>query len=428
MTEEFLHYIWRCNLFHPVSAGSSEIEVLNTGEPNPDSGPDFFNAMIRIDGTLLAGNVEIHINSSDWYRHGHHANRAYDNVILQLVVNNDAEVRRTNGELLPTAQIRFDNRLLENYRELIDNHYWIPCAPFISIADRDVVESWLSLQALWRLEQRRHLIQEVLWYNKNDWQESFYQILARNFGFRLNGGAFEMLARSLPYRLVLRHRDSLFQVEAMLFGQAGLLCGDAGDDYFAELKREHHFLAKKYNLRPVEKHLWKFLRMRPANFPTIRIAQFASFLHRNTGMFAKIIETDGLDEILASLDVSASGYWDNHYVFGKPSSQRVKTLGRLSRNSIIINTIVPLVYFYGKYRGMPDLSDRAVRFLKEMPAESNSITRKWESVGISAGDAFTSQALIQQKNEVCDFKKCLDCRIGHNIIKQKRLSGIVLPP
>jgi hypothetical protein len=425
MTEEFLHYIWRCNLFHPVSAGSYSIEVLNTGEPNPDSGPDFFNALIRIDGALLAGNVEIHINSSDWYRHGHHTDKAYDNVILQLVVNNDAIVRRTTGEILPTAEIRFDTTLLDNYRELIDNHHWIPCAPFISLADRNIVESWLDTRALWRLEQRHRLMQEIMWYNKNDWQESFYQLLARNFGFRLNGGAFEMLARSLPYRLVLRHRDNLFHLEAMLFGQAGFLCGETtADDYYRELKSEHRFLAKKYNLRPVEKYLWKFLRMRPANFPTVRIAQFASFLHRNTGMFAKIIETAELDEVLALFNISASGYWDHHYMFGRPSSRRVKTLGRIARNSIIINTIVPLLHFYGKHRRLPDLSARAIRFLKELPAESNAITRKWNSIGISAGNAFTSQALIQQKNEFCDFRKCLDCKIGNNVIKQ----GVALVP
>ncbi len=427
MTEEFLHYIWRCNLFYPLNSGTCEIEVMNTGEPNPDSGPDFFNAMVRLDGTLLAGNVEMHINSSDWYRHGHHTNRAYDNVILQLVLNQDAVARRTNGEIVPTATIRFDRRLYENYRELIESQYWIPCEPFISIADINTVSKWLDIMAIRRLEQKVRHMEEVLCYNQNDWQESFYQLLARSFGFRLNGWAFEMLARSIPYRLILKHRNNLFQLEAMLFGQSGLINGEEADDYSRDLNREHRFLLRKYSLKPLEKHIWKFLRLRPANFPTVRIAQLASFLHRNTGMFATILETGEPGKIELLFRVSASGYWDNHYVFGRPSSKKVKSLGRFAINSIIINTVVPLIYFYGRYRKIPGLTGRALDFLKKLPAEVNSITGKWNSIGICARNAYTTQALLQQKNELCAFKKCLNCAIGNYIIKNPIAGDNIYP-
>ncbi len=307
MTEEFLHYLWRCGLYSSLSASPGEnIEVIDRGKPNYDSGPDFFNAMIRLGDTMLAGNIEIHINASDWYRHNHHIDKAYDNVILQIVLNNDTDVMRNSVEVIPTAELRFDNKLYDNYKQLLDNEYWIPCESFIRDVDFRKMEEWLVYQSFNRLEQKAAAFGSALYNNHNDWQESFYQQLARNFGFNLNGSAFEILARSLPFRLLLRHRDNPFQLEALLFGQAGMLESLPGDEYYSALRREYQFLKRKYNLNPGGKHLWKFLRLRPANFPTIRIAQFASFLHLTPGFFRSFIEIDELDELKGFFNVSAS--------------------------------------------------------------------------------------------------------------------------
>ena len=417
MTEDFLHYIWRCGLFYPLTTNTfQDVEVISTGQPNPDAGPDFFNAIIRIEDIVMAGNVEIHINASDWFKHGHHKNRAYDNVIIQLVLNPDTEISRINGEIIPTAVIRFDKRLYENYKDLLDNEFWIPCEPFFQFADMNVVGEWLEIQALRRIEQKVSHIGNILYHNRNDWQESFYQLLARNFGFRLNGAAFEMLARSLPFKLLLKHRDNLLQLEALLFGQAGMLQED-GDDYYRELKMEYLFLRRKYGLKPHEKYLWKYLRLRPANFPTLRIAQFASFIHQTPGLFATIMETRDIKKMKVFFEISAARYWNTHYVFNKPSAMRIKTIGKFAVHSIIVNTVAPLLYFYGKYRQMPDLCQRAIEFLKNLPPETNSVVSKWNALGVSADSAFISQALLQQKNEYCFYKKCLHCSIGIFFIK-----------
>ncbi len=420
MTEDFLHYIWRCGLYYPLSLKTRDgfaIEVLSRGEININAGPDFFNAMIRIDDTVYAGNVEIHINSSDWYRHNHHRNRAYDNVILQLVMNRDIEVRRTSGEVIPTAVLSFDSRLQENYRQLIMNEFWIACQPRISQVDPALTGQWLDNLAIIRLQEKARLLREIKHYNSDSWEETFYQQLARNFGFRLNGGAFEILARSLPYRILLRHRDNLFQIEAMLFGQAGMLNHVTGDDYYTGLKREYFFLRRKYDLRPLEKHLWKFLRLRPGNFPTIRLAQFAAFMHEKSSLFSEVLDCTDIKFLSDIFRVSASEYWDNHFMFNRPSVKYSKSLGIFAIRSLIINTAVPVLYFYGKQRQLEDYSKRAIDFLMELPPESNSIITKWNILGIKATNAFQSQALLQLKNEFCSYRRCLDCSIGTQIVK-----------
>jgi hypothetical protein len=421
MTEDFLHYIWRSSLFYPLSTNGfrHNIEVLSAGEPNRNSGPDFLDARIRIDEMVFAGNVEIHINASDWYRHGHHHNKAYDNVILQLVLNRDAEVRRTTGEIIPTAEIRFDNKLTGVYRQLMQDEQWISCQPYIKQVNAVIIDEWLTSLAIRRLEQKSLILRDALHQNQNSWEAAFYQQLAHNFGFRLNGEIFGLLARSLPYRLILKHRNSIFQIEAMLFGQAGMLTSNKGDCYFEALKREYHFLKRKYNLTPLEKHLWKFLRLRPANFPTIRIAQFSAFLHKTPYMFSTILETGDRKKLESLFKVSASEYWNTHYVFNKESGMNVKNLGRFAIRSIIINTVVPVLYFYGQQRLVNEYSERAKTLLMGLPGENNSVIRKWGALGIEAGNAFISQALLQQKNEFCNYRLCLNCKIGINVINRK---------
>ena len=436
MTEDFLQYIWRCGLFDPLSlkdADGKSIEVLRRGEHNGNAGPDFFNAMIRTGGTVLAGNVEIHINSSDWYRHGHHRDRAYDNVILQLVLNRDAEVRRTGGGIIPTAVLSFDNRLQDNYCRLLGNESWIACEPCINRVDPVLVRQWLEILAVMRLEEKAQLIGEIRHYNDNCWEETFYQQLARNFGFRLNGAVFEMLARSLPYKYLLRHRDNLFQLEAMLFGQAGMLDNgmgmpasgkkltdhDGSDEYFRALKKEYSFLKSKYRLKPLEKHLWRFLRLRPANFPTIRLAQFAALLHNKTSLFSSVLDCDDLKPLYTLFRVAASEYWDSHFMFGRPAGRSVKSPGVFAIRSLIINTVVPVLHYYGKQRQIAEYCTRAKDFLTELPPENNSIITKWGDLGIRAANAFQSQALLHLKNEFCSYRRCLDCRPGRHIISMQ---------
>jgi hypothetical protein len=393
-----------------------QIEVVSTGEYNRDAGPDFFNAMIRIGNTLYAGNVEIHINSSDWYRHAHHYDKAYDSVILQVVLNNDTEVRRTSGEIIPTAEIQFESRLINNYSHLLSNESWIPCQQFLHGIDPLRIRTWLESLCLRRLDQKSLVIERALHKNRNSWEETFYQQLARNFGFSLNGSAFDLLARSLPFRILLRHRDSKFQLESILFGQAGMLDCDNGDDYFKALREEYQFFRRKFRLKPLEKHLWKFLRLRPANFPTIRIAQFAAYLHETPSLFSAILETADMKDIARFFKVSASEYWDTHYVFNKPSEMRVKNLGLFAIRSVIINTVVPVLYFYGRKRSMQEYCEHAVNLLRAIPGETNSVTNKWRKFGIVADNACISQALLQQKNEFCNFRRCLECETGNIII------------
>ncbi len=419
MTEDFLHYIWRYGLFAPLKSdvdNSAKIEVLDPGRANTNAGPDFFNAMIKIGDTLFAGNVELHLNSADWYRHGHHLDKAYDNVILQIVLRRDKTVRRTNGEIIPTAEVSFDIKLLQNYRELLGNEAWIPCQPFIKSITEAVAAEWISVLAVRRLEQKALLLGRSLQLNRNDREESFYQQLARNFGFNINGGAFEMLARSLPYRILRKHRDSLFQLEALLFGQAGLLGPDAGDEYFEGMKKEYMFLRRKYSLVPLERHLWRFLRLRPANFPTLRIAQFASLLHRKQALFSVVIETVDIRALTGIFMISASGYWDTHFTFGKTSERQVKRTGEFAVQSILINAVVPTLFFYGRQKGLGVYNKRAISFLKALPPEKNSITSGWEELGIRVCNAFESQALLQLKKEYCSYKRCLECDTGRRII------------
>ncbi len=392
------------------------VEVISCGEFNSNSGPDFFNAIIRVEGLILAGNVEIHMNSSDWVRHGHHIDKAYDSVILQLVINDDEKVTRTNGEIIPTALLTFDSTFKENYSDLLGHESWISCQHCIDIIDFVFKNQVLYEMGIKRLEAKANLIGERKYYNRNCWEETFYQLLARNFGFSINGHAFEMLARALPYKYLLRQADSLFQIEAMLFGQAGMLFQNVVDDYFQDLKKEYRFLKSKYNLKPMEKHLWKFLRLRPANFPTIRISQFSAVIFRQPGLFSSVIECNDFKSLSELFRVSASVYWDTHFLFNKPSIKRPKNLGPFAIRSIIINTVVPALYYYGKQKRISKYSDRAIEFLYELPPENNSVISRWKTFGFNIDNAFASQALLHLRNEFCSYRRCLDCRIGDRLI------------
>jgi len=300
---------------------------------------------------------------------------------------------------------------------LIKSQDWIGCASMLYQVDPFRIKFFLNGIVIERLKQKIETISKVLTETKDDWGETFYCMLARNFGLKENALPFEMVARSLPQSVLARHHDSLFQIEALLFGQAGLLGEELfGDEYYLELRKEYRFLAVKYGLKPIEGHLWKFMRMHPGNFPTIRLAQFAMLIHHSKGLFSAVIEANNLEDLQQLFMVKASDYWDNHYSFNKPSVNRKKVFGDQIFSLIVINVVVPFYFLYGESQNKLFLKDRALDILEQMPAENNSAISRWAGAGILAANALESQALLQLQRNYCEPRKCLNCTIGHKII------------
>lgn len=430
MKEEFLHYLWKYKLYHTdklYDDNGNKIVVISPGEYNRDSGPDFFNARIRIEETEWAGNVEIHFRSSQWYEHGHNTDPAYDNVILHIVTYNDKKVVNTRGTEIPASVISFDQHIFEKYISLINNPFVIACQPDIRTIESFYLDHWLSNLAVERLKDKSEHILNIFYDTGNDWDETFYRMLARYFGFRVNREPFGLLATTLPFRIIRKHSDNLFQIEALLFGTAGFLEEKLfreaiNDIYYAELVKEYKILSSKYTLSPLDGWIWKFSRLRPANFPTVRIAQLAAILTITGGLFSKVIEIDDIAKLRKMFEVQASEYWDNHYLFGKPGRLMPKCTGSQAADIILINTVIPLLFVYGRYRNSYDICEKALNFLDNIDPESNSVVSEWESAGINAESALYSQALLQLKNNYCSKRRCLDCRIGAKIISSgKRL-------
>jgi hypothetical protein len=420
MKEEFLHFIWKHKLYETGSLFTDDgepLQIVHSGHHNTNAGPDFFDARIRIGETFWAGNVEIHIRASDWNKHGHQNDPVYRNTILHVVAISDIQVFNDLGSGVPVFVMRWPKWIEDNYEALIKSHDWIGCASLLYQVDPFRIKFFLNGIMIERLKQKIETIGSVLTETKEDWGETFYRILARNFGLKENSLPFEMVARSLPQSVLARHHDSLFQIEALLFGQAGLLGEELfGDDYYLELRKEYRFLAVKYGLKPIAGHLWKFMRMHPGNFPTIRLAQFAVLIHRSKGLFAAVIESGNLADLQQLFTVTASGYWDDHYSFNKPSVNRKKVFGDQIFKLIVINVVVPFYFLFGESQNKLILKDRALDILEQMPAESNSAINRWAGAGIVAGNALESQALLQLQHNYCEPRKCLDCTIGHKII------------
>jgi hypothetical protein len=421
MTENFLNYLWKHKLIGPnlrLSSGETLI-VADPGQRNQDSGPDFFNARIRIANTLWAGNVEVHVRSSDWWRHGHHSDKAYASIVLHVVYENDRQVYDARGRALPTLVLAgsISGELHAIYQQLMRNRSWVPCAHLISYAGRLVIHNWLDRMLAERFDRKASEIKRVLDMNQNNWNETFYQALARNLGFKTNALPFELLAKSLPFGIVRKHIGNLFQLEALLFGQAGMLSAGRRIPYYRSLRKEYEFLAAKYGLVPIDAHLWKFMRMRPSNFPTLRIAQFAAFLNASAFSFADLLETISISKLKASLYVSASDFWRDHYSFKARSPKMSKSIGDQAVKVILINTMIPFLYVYGKIKKQSQLVERALAFLDQLPGERNNIISGWRGLGLGVGSAYTSQALIELKTRYCQRKKCLECAIGHSLLR-----------
>lgn len=423
-TEDFIHYIWKFRLFDRESLQTTDgekIEVFSAGLPNSDSGPDFHNARLRIGDTTWAGNVEIHINSSDWHKHKHTNDNAYRNVILHVVYRDDEPITLPDGRKLATLELRdrIAPELYQKYHHLIyGNQQFIPCEGSIKTVDDMTLRNWLTRVLVERLEKRAGTVVAALEKNKGDWEEIFYQFLAANFGFKTNALPFELMAKSLPQSILGKHKNNALQIEALIFGQAGMLEEDFKDDYPRSLKEEYHFLQKKYNLQPIEKHLWKFMRMRPQNFPTIRLAQFAALVVRSNHLFSKMIEIRDvaqLRELFTRLTINP--YWDNHYRFDAESKPSSKSLGESSIDILLLNSFVLFLFCYGKHNQQEYFINRSLKLLEKLPAEENNIVTNFGLLGIKLGTAFDSQALLELKNGYCSQKKCLQCGIGNKILR-----------
>jgi len=423
MKESFLHFVWKFQYFDKDTLKTfqkEDLQVYHPGTYNHDSGPDFSQARISIDNIQWHGNVEIHTLASDWYLHQHQEDVAYDSVVLHVVWENDKPVSRKDDTQIPVLELknRVSQDLILSYRKLINNPQSIPCSSNVRYIPELIKNSMLDHCLTQRLESRGNEIYQLLEKNTQDWEETSYQWLAKSFGFKLNKPAFETLSEVLPYKVIKKHNHNLVQLEALLFGQAGFLQEDGQDQYFKGLKKEYQFLSHKYQLSEsrMDKFHWKFMRTRPSNFPTIRIAQLASLLHKRQHIFQ--IVKQGLDpaSIIGQLKVEQSNYWKEHYQFGKPSKSRISGLGRSSIEGLLINTICPLLVVYGKSRGEYIYVEGALKLLQHIKAEENKILRMWKDLGIKVSTAADSQALIQLYQQYCQKKRCLECKVGVYLI------------
>jgi hypothetical protein len=421
MTEDFLHFVWKFKLpgQNCHTAVGEVLHLLKPGDHNHDAGPDFINAQVKIGDTLWAGNIEIHIRSSDWKRHRHQFDEAYDNIILHVVFEDDLPVRRKSGELIPTLVLKdiLHPGMYETYNYFLNNHLWIPCAFRLPEVKSLVVSDWLTALSVARLERKATELEGILEYSGGDWNQAFYESLAGTLGFKINKLPFEQMARQTPLQCIEKNKDQLFQVESILFGQAGLLDGLYRDEYPKLLKKEYLHQKNKFSLKPVSGHLWKFLRLRPNNFPTVRLAQLAMILHERAHLFSEIIENPEYKHLNGLFSVGVSDYWKDHYYFDRPSKVMSKKISSLTAELIMINNVVPFLFLYGKMKGKQVFCDKAVNLLESLSPESNSVTRKFTEFGIEPDSASQSQGLLELKANFCDLKKCLECRIGVELLK-----------
>ncbi len=421
--ENILHHIWKYKLFdfqNLKTTEQEEIKIFSAGTHNLDSGPDFFQAKIQIDKTIWAGNVEIHIKSSDWVRHKHQTDKSYDNVVLHVVWEADMEIFRTDKTLIPTLELKdkVAKNLISSYDELKQNNYWIPCEKQLNTVDLLTKQQCLDRMLLERLEEKSIVINDIYQYVKGSWEDTFYIIMVKSFGFKVNTLPFEILAKNLPQIILAKHKNQSLQIEALIFGVAGLLDRKFQDDYPKLLQAEYQFLKVKYNFNQVEPQLWKFSKTRPDNFPTIRLAQFAALIFDSEHLFSKITAVTMLNEfgdIFKDLPINL--YWENHFVFDKIVEKKSFKIGKNSIDVLLLNAIVPLLFFYGKQLSDNFYVEQAIKLLEFIKPEQNNIIKGFKDRGFEAVSAFDTQALIQLKKYLCDHKNCLDCIIGLKILR-----------
>jgi len=423
MKEDFLHYVWKHQLFSKTKLLSTEfniIEIVFPGIHNTNSGPDFLNAKIKIDDILWAGNVEIHVKSSDWYLHQHEKDSNYDSVILHIVWEDDVEVFSKNNLPLPTIHISklVDKELLVNYKKLYSKQQrWIPCENSINTIDSFVFDHWKERLYFERLEEKSVLIDKLLNDSNNDYEAVLFKLLAKNFGLKTNAEAFLNFSNSVDFSVVRKVQNDAFKLQALFFGQTGFLEKKLEEKYVIDLKNEYDYLKHKFNLKPIHNGQFQFFRMRPTNFPTIRIAQLASLYHKHQNLFSKLMSTSSVKELYLLFSLDLNDFWKTHYTFQKVSSKSVKRITNSFVDLLLINTIVPLKFKYLKSRGEVD-ETQLLALIQQLKSEKNSIISKFKELKISSKNAFESQALLQLKNNYCLKKRCLQCAIGNVILNK----------
>ena len=430
--EQLLHYVFKHKMF-PLrelqTIDGKSVEVIDPGLHNRNAGPDFFNAKVRIGNTMWVGNVEIHDRSSDWYLHGHDKDSNYDNVVLHVAGVIDTDVKTSRGEYLPQMQLDVPQQVKEHYDELLSTDSYPPCYKVIPSLTTLMVHAWMAALQTERLEQKTEAIRHRAELCGGSWEDAYFMTLARNYGFGINGEVFEQWARNIPLQAIAHHRDDLFQIEAIFMGQAGLLELEAVPDYyqqtalnegyFAKLRNEYLYLAHKFSMKPMDYKFWRFLRLRPQNFPHIRISQLANLYYQRKAGLSQLMECETIEQLKTILSSHVTPYWETHYTFGSTSNKNEKHLSYGSINLLMINTAIPMLFAIGRHRGKEVLCDRAFDFLEQLKAENNHIIRMWQQVGLEVKTAGDSQALIQLKKEYCDKKDCLRCRFGYEYLKRK---------
>lgn len=422
MNEKLFQFIWEYALFDITELYLQDgraVTILRPGIANRDAGPDFIGARIRIGNTIWVGNVELHLKESDWTRHGHEHNRQYQNIILHVVLEADSPYVQGNFPVLNLSG-KINHRLLDHYNKLMSRPTGISCAPLERNISDLVWTQWIDRLLHERWEQKTGILNTHLQQQHNDWHQLFYLQLARYFGAAVNNQAFLQLATSTPFSILAKHRDNLPHLEAILFGQAGLLPEQAQGPYTIELTVHYAFFRQKYGLTGMQGHEWKFLRMRPAHFPTIRIAQFAMLIHKSRHLFDQLISKPVLSavQVRALLQVNVSEYWKQHYVFEKTSVRKEKLIGRQMAQNLLINAVIPIRILYDRYIGNMERTEALSTLLRTLPPEENHITNLWKQCGFGISDAYTAQALIQLYEHYCLPKQCLRCAIGLSILKQ----------
>ncbi len=428
--EQLLHYVWKHKLFplrELTTTDGDVVEVIDVGLHNRDAGPDFFNAKVKIGGELWVGNVEIHCKSSDWYVHGHDHDRSYNNVVLHVIGEADQDVMTSNGIQLKQLQLSVPQTVIENYKHLLATDHYPPCYQIIPSLSDLTVHSWMSALQTERLEQKTQAIIERARRMNGSWEDAYFMTLARNYGFGINGDTFEQWASCVGLANVAHHRDDLFQVEAIFMGQAGLLDIESvperfremalNDEYFLKMQSEYRYMAHKFKLTPMDFKQWRFLRLRPQNFPHIRLSQLATLYHERRAGLSVLLECETIEALQEVMKTHVTPYWQTHYAFGSESSANTKHLSPFSINLLLINTVIPMLFAYGRHTMNDQLCERALGFLEQIKAEQNHIVRMWSECGLKVKNAGDSQALIQLKKEYCDRRECLRCRIGYEYLK-----------
>ena len=424
MKEEFLHYVWKHQLFavkELVLTNAKKIRIRSAGMHNHQSGPDFFNAKIEMVNLIWAGNVEIHVKASDWYLHQHEIDESYDSVILHVVWEHDVDVFDKNNKPLPTLKMAdfISKELLVNYQRLFSQKLqWIPCEKLITTVDYFVIENWKTRLYIERLEKKSTLIDALLLTSNNDYEAVLFQLLMKNFGLKTNGDAFLNLAHSIDFSIIRKVQNDALKLNALLFGQAGFLLEDSEENYERELKTEYLYLQHTFGLLPVANGQFQFFKMRPSNFPTIRIAQLAAIYHQHQSLFSLLMNFTTLEEFYKLFNVRVHPFWETHYVFKKVSPKRLKKVTKAFVDLLIMNTIIPLKFRYLKSVNRAidvDFFD----FIKKVKAEKNGVIDKFSELKVVAENAFDSQALLELKNNYCAQKHCLQCAIGNSLLKER---------